>query len=245
MVRFTQTRVGTKPVTAAGLTTMSHVPLPVRVAMGLAISAVEQARKLPEHLADLPVTAASKAVQAGMRVQQRVTELAIRGDQVLSLLRPVEDTPPWARFDEDGEPPRPGTEATAGESGLTERGVPIVPAPGTEVDEADVARAMTPLPTDGAGPGKGGVTRSALVEYDEMPLAQLRSRLRDFSLPQLEGLLQYEQTHRDRPAFVTLLTNRISTVRAQSPETQSPETQSPETQSPETQSPKTQSPESQ
>ena len=199
---------------------MSHVPLPVRVAMGLVISAVEQARKLPEQLADLPVTAASKAVQAGMRVQQRVTELAIRGDQVLSLLRPVEDTPSWARFDEDGEPPRPGTEATAGASGQAERGAPTVPAPGTEVDEADVAQALTPLPTDGVGPGERSSTRSTLAEYDEMSLAQLRSRLRGYSLPQLEELLAHEHAQRDRPAFVTLLTNRISTVRRQPPETQ-------------------------
>jgi hypothetical protein len=202
------------------LTTMSHVPLPVRVAMGLVISAVEQARKLPEQLADLPVTAASKAVQAGMRVQQRVTELAIRGDQLLSLLRPVEDTPPWARFDEDGESPRPGTEVTAGASGRAERGAPIVPAPGTEVDEADVAQALTPLPTDGVVPGAGGSTRSTLAEYDDMSLAQLRSRLRDYSLPQLEELLAHEHAQRDRPAFLTLLTNRISTVRSQPPEPQ-------------------------
>ncbi len=214
---------------------MSHVPLPVRVAMGLVISAVEQARKLPEQLADLPVTAASKAVQAGMRVQQRVTELAIRGDEVLSLLRPTEDTPPWARFDEDGEPPQPGAAATAGESGQANTGTPIVPAPGTEVDEADVAQALTPLPTDGARSAESGVARSAFAEYDEMSLAQLRSRLRGYSLPQLEELLAHEHAQRDRPAFVTLLTNRISTVRSQSPEPQSPEPQSPEPQSPEPQ----------
>jgi hypothetical protein len=188
--------------------------------MGLVVSAVEQARKLPEQLADLPVTAASKAVQAGMRVQQRVTELAIRGDQLLSLLRPVEDTPPWARFDEDGEPPQPGTEATAGASGRAGSGVPIVPAPGTEVDEADVAQALTPLPTDGMGPGEEGSTRSTFAEYDEMSLAQLRSRLRGYSLPQLEELLAHEHAQRNRPAFLTLLTNRISTVRSQPPETQ-------------------------
>ncbi|HET9116683.1 MAG TPA: lipid droplet-associated protein [Pseudonocardiaceae bacterium] len=198
---------------------MSHVPLPVRVAMGLVISAVEQARKLPEQLAELPVTAASKAVQAGMRVQQRVTELAIRGDQVLALLRPVEDTPPWAKFDEDGEPPRPGTETTADASNQANSGAPIVPARGTEVDEADVAQALTPPPADGKGPGEGDVTRSTLAEYDEMSLAQLRSRLRGYSLDQLEELLAHERAQKDRPAFVTLLTNRISTVRSQPPET--------------------------
>ena len=84
---------------------MSHVPLPVRVVMGLVVTAVEQAWKLPEQLADLPVTAASRVVQAGMQVQQRVTELAIKGDQVFSLFRPVEDTPAWARFEEDDVQP--------------------------------------------------------------------------------------------------------------------------------------------
>ncbi|MGH3610456.1 MAG: lipid droplet-associated protein, partial [Pseudonocardiaceae bacterium] len=116
---------------------MSHLPLPVRVAVGLALTAVEQARKLPEQLADLPVTAASRAVQAGMRVQQRVTELAIKGDEVFSLFRPVEDTPPWATFDEDEQPQRPEANSAG------------VPAPGSvpvagEFDEADIAQALTP-----------------------------------------------------------------------------------------------------
>ncbi|MGH4024052.1 MAG: lipid droplet-associated protein, partial [Pseudonocardiaceae bacterium] len=81
------------------------MPLPVRVAAGLVVTALEQARKFPEQLAEMPVTAASRAVQAGMRVQQRVTQLAIKGDEVFALFRRVEDTPPWARFDEDDEPP--------------------------------------------------------------------------------------------------------------------------------------------
>jgi len=149
----------------------------------LAVTAVEQARKLPEQLADLPVTAASRAVQAGMRVQQRVTELAIKGDQVFSLFRPVEDNPAWARFDEDDEPKPPGAEAGTGtviEFGEANDGATVVPGPG----------------------------------YDELSLSQLRGRLRGLSLPQLGELLAYEHLHQDRPAFVTLLSNRISTVRS-------------------------------
>jgi hypothetical protein len=212
---------------------MSDVPLPLRVAVGLMVTAVEQACKLPDQLAELPVTAASRVVQAGMRVQQRVTELAIKGDQVFSLLNPVEDTPAWARFDEDGEPPRPGAKATAGDSDTAEHGGEKTksdqtksdktknggPAPrpdAGEVDEADIARALTPSPTSaGARPGDGSVTCSALAGYDEMSLAQLRSRLRGLSLSQLVELLEYEQTHQNRAAFVTLLSNRISTVRSQ------------------------------
>jgi hypothetical protein len=189
---------------------MSYVSLPVRVAVGLMVSAVEQARKLPEQLAELPVTAASRAVQAGMRLQQRVTELAIKGDQVFSLFRPVEDTPPWATFDEDRESPQPGPSHPAGRG---KNGTLVVPDRGSEIDEADVARGLTPpkaTVTEDAG------TRAALLaEYNEMSLAQLRTKLRGFSLSQLEELLVHEHAHRDRPAFVTLLSNRISSVRSQ------------------------------
>ncbi|HEV7652259.1 MAG TPA: lipid droplet-associated protein [Actinophytocola sp.] len=82
---------------------MKSLPLPVRVAAGLAVTAVEQARTLPAKIAGLPVTVASQALQMSMRVQQQVTELAIRGDEVLAGLRPVEETPEWATFDEDLE----------------------------------------------------------------------------------------------------------------------------------------------
>jgi hypothetical protein len=193
------------------LTTMSHVPLPVRVAVGLVVTAVEQARKLPEQLVDLPVTAASRAVQAGMRVQQRVTELAIKGDQVFSLLQPVEDSPPWARFDEDDEPPETGRAPSAAHADNIDK-----VARGGEVDEADVAQALTPPPpsADGIRPAASRPSE-LLAGYDEMSVAELRTKLRELSLPQLEALLVYEHTHRDRPAFVTLLSNRISTVRSQ------------------------------
>jgi hypothetical protein len=174
--------------------------------MGLLVTAVEQARKLPEQLADLPVTAASHAVQAGMRVQQRVTALAIKGDQVLSLFRPVEDTPPWARFDEDGESPRP---STVNSPATAEDGAPVVSNRGGELDESDVAQGLAPPH------GAVGATPAPLAEYDKLSLAQLRTRLRGFSLPQLEELLEYEHVHQNRPAFVTLLSNRISTVRSQ------------------------------
>ncbi|OLR90064.1 lipid droplet-associated protein [Actinokineospora bangkokensis] len=82
---------------------MKPLPLPVRLAAGLAATAVERARDLPTVLAGLPVTIASQALQASMRVQQQVTELAIKGDAVLSALRPVEESPEWATFDEDAD----------------------------------------------------------------------------------------------------------------------------------------------
>jgi hypothetical protein len=85
---------------------MSSFPLPVRVAAGLAATAVEQARQLPTTLLGLPVTVASQALQASMRIQQHVTELAIKGDEALAGLRTPEEQPAWATFDED-EPAEP------------------------------------------------------------------------------------------------------------------------------------------
>ena len=202
------------------MTTMSHLPLPVRVAVGLALTAVEQACKLPEQLAELPVTAASRAVQAGMRVQQRVTELAIKGDEVFSLFRPVEDTPPWATFDEDDEPQGPHADLAA----VPASGNGPVPREVGEVDEADVARALTPQLST-APTATPDLTPSALTGYDELSIAQLRGKLRALSLPQLAEILEYEHAHQDRPAFVTLLSNRIATVRSQGPKPPGPKPQ--------------------
>lgn len=83
---------------------MKPLPLPVRLAAGLAATAVERARDLPRRIIGLPVTIASQALQASMRVQQQVTELAVKGDEALALLRPVEESPDWATFDEDVDP---------------------------------------------------------------------------------------------------------------------------------------------
>lgn len=80
---------------------MKPLPLPVRLAAGLAVTAVDRARHLPAKLTELPVTMVSQALQLSMRLQQQVTELAIKGDDALATLRPVEESPAWATFDED------------------------------------------------------------------------------------------------------------------------------------------------
>ena len=84
---------------------MSSLPLPVRVAAGVTATAVEQARQLPANLLGLPVTVASQALQVSMRVQQQITELAIRGDEALAGLHQPDEHPSWATFDEDETPP--------------------------------------------------------------------------------------------------------------------------------------------
>lgn len=218
---------------------MSPLPLPIRVAAGLAVTAVDQARKLPIQLAGLPMTVASRALQMSMRVQQQVTELAIKGDEVFAYFRAVDDTPPWARFDEDDELDRRGDDAPLatvlsgpGGGGPEHRSTPEIEAPADrsgdgQIDEADVAKALAAPPPDasaGTGPPEipaqvgaspsGSGPPPAMPGYDELSLPQLRAKLRTLSVQQLESLLAHEKRHQDRAPFVTMLTNRITTVRS-------------------------------
>ncbi len=206
---------------------MSPLPLPVRVAAGLAVTALDQARRLPTQLVTLPVTVVSRALQAGMRVQQHVTELAIKGDEVFAHLRPVDENPLWARFDEDfhddgaGDGENPLATVLSGPGSARLDDVDLTDA--GEVDEADVARALSPSEDDETGArvpepvgssAAGSGPPPAMPGYDEYSLAQLRGRLRTLSVEQLEALLAHEQRHQDRAPFVTMLSNRITTVRS-------------------------------
>jgi hypothetical protein len=197
---------------------MKSLPLPVRVAAGLAVTAVEQARTLPAKLAGLPVTVASQALQVSMRVQQQVTELAIRGDEVLSSLRPIEETPEWATFDEDLD-------------GDGDRYDLSRPSAFDRVDDADVEPAPETERRNGFPADPWVMEERALAEetqahqdepgvaegegYDELSLPQLRARLRRFSVAELTELLEYERANANRPSFVGMLTRRIATVRDQ------------------------------
>ncbi len=181
---------------------MKPLPLPVRIAAGLAATAVERARLLPQQLAGLPVTVVSEALQLSMRLQQQVTELAIKGDDVLAGMRPPEDEPEWATFDEDASPlivvpdPPPVTPVTPATPDETPDGDDD---PWTEEERAIAAEPPAALPV-----------------YDDLSLPQLRARLRTLSVEDLEELLAHERAHDDRPQFTGMLNRRIATVRAQS-----------------------------
>jgi hypothetical protein len=174
---------------------MTPLPLPLRVAAGLAATAIERARDLPEKLVGLPVTVASQAMQLSMRVQQEITALAIKGDEALASFRPVDETPDWATFDEDVEQydlSRPENNGAAVQDPW-------------EMEESAIAEAEQ-------GPPPAG-----LPNYDELSLPQLRARLRTFSLAELEELLRYEESNAARPSFTGMLTRRIASVSAASP----------------------------
>jgi hypothetical protein len=189
---------------------MSPLPLPVRVAAGLVVSAVEQARELPRLVVEFPVTAVSQALQASMRVQQKVTALAIKGDQALSILRPVEERPSWATFDDEDEVTPSGNGAGA----VTELRPSHRPAPNADTAvevsapataDNDTPERSEPETTDASGP-------NALPGYQELTIPQLRGRLRFLSADDLRALLEWETTHENRAPYVTMLSNRITAV---------------------------------
>jgi hypothetical protein len=242
---------------------MKPLPMPIRIAAGLVATALEEVQELPRKLTEMPVTAVSGALQASMRLQQRITELAIKGDRALGALRPVPETPAWARFDEDEdlaprngltnglrsvEMPRPPKvtpvrilpdpepedffdEDDFPEPGISELPVPRPPVehPDTELPAAEVVSESTTAaatstktktpgtkksePTTPEPTGKPAETGPpGLPEYESWTLPQLRGRFRALSLEQLERLLAWETTHQDRPPFVTMLSNRITSV---------------------------------
>ena len=145
-----------------------------------------------------------------MRVQQKVTELAIKGDQALSTLRPVEERPSWATFDDEDETQASGN----GTVTVTELRRSSPPAD-TAVQTAAAATAAaadddTPQPAEPADAGASGP--NVLPGYQDLTIPQLRGRLRHLSADDLRALLEWETTHENRAPFVTMLSNRITTV---------------------------------
>jgi hypothetical protein len=190
------------------------LPLPVRVAAGLVATAVEQARDLPRLALELPVTAVSQALQASMRVQQKVTELAIKGDRVLGVGPPIEDEPAWATFD-DEPPPRRNGRSTGG-SAPAATVTTLHPAPDPFVDPGPVdPGSVDPEPASVAThPSQAGADDGpdVLPGYGSLTIPQLRGKLRHLGVDDLRTLLAWEHAHGDRPPYVTMLSNRIAAV---------------------------------
>ncbi|RVW10867.1 lipid droplet-associated protein [Prescottella agglutinans] len=199
---------------------MIRPPFMARVAAGMAITAYEEALKLPSTAMTLPMTAVSQVLQTTMRVQQSMTALAIKGDQAFCLLDRNEEEPSWAVFDEDradfdtdGEV---DVEAPS-EADATER--PSSPGrfalysmnPTEEGDAADRVENPDAAPTT---PDVPVPEIAEELDYAALTLAQLRSRLRSLSVEDLTALLEYEERTAARAPFQTMLTNRITSAKA-------------------------------
>ncbi len=215
------------------------LPPSVRAAAGLAARTLDEARALPRRLVSLPVLMAGAAMQASLRLQQEYAGLVARGDELLVNLRGGgDDAPPWATFDDDPAaetdlrgragvtppspvPPPPATRrgtATPRRAAVES----ILAAPDGETSPFDrelAAHPVTDLPVSGSTVTNrtidssvvgSDVTEPPVIGYDDWTVAQLRARLRRLPAIDLAPLLAYEQAHRARAAYLTMLQNRLT-----------------------------------
>ncbi|GAS97375.1 uncharacterized protein RMCC_4341 [Mycolicibacterium canariasense] len=172
--------------------------------MGVAVTALDETRKLPQTILAYPMTVASQVAQLVMKVQQDVADLVIRGDETLeSLFPPKDEQPEWATFDEDlpaddGDAVDVPVTRNEGRFALYSEGEPERPA------------------ADNAAPRTNGSAPAVVAElgYDALTLAQLRARMTSLKVDELEALLAYEEATKARAPFQTLLANRITRATA-------------------------------
>ena len=202
---------------------MIRPPYAARVAAGVVVTVLEETRKLPTTAITLPMTAVSQTLQAVMRFQQGIAEMAIKGDEVFeSLLGHAEEEPEWATFDEDEDDyiappaPRPVTPATVAGSDTSTAAESddesTSPPSGSgrfalysSTPDLDSEEEAAPPSTNGDAP-----EIVEALDYDTLTLAQLRAKLRTIGLVELKELAAYEKATRARAPFVTMLDNRVT-----------------------------------
>lgn len=188
---------------------MTSAPYGVRLLVGVAVTAVDETKKLPQTILMAPMTLASQLAQLVMKLQQELADFVIRGDATLeALFPPTDEQPEWAVFDEDDSSPA-STPAPAAEP-RTEGRFALYSVSGEDAAAAARAeRSATAATTDRTAPPV-----AVEIDYDELTLAQLRSRLQSLSVDELEQLLGYEEAGKARAPFQTLLANRITRASA-------------------------------
>ncbi|MFN8073687.1 lipid droplet-associated protein [Gordonia sp. UBA7599] len=194
---------------------MAQAPYGIRLLVGVAVTAIEETRKLPQTIVMYPMTFASTIAQLVMKVQQDLAGFAIKGDAALEMVfPPKEEKPDWATFDEDDEP-EPETPTANGERATEGRFAlySVTDPPGRTAG----ARAATGAKKTAEEPAKPAAEPPAIageLDYDSLTLAQLRARIQSLTVADLRALLAYEESAKARAPFQTLLANRITRATA-------------------------------
>lgn len=200
------------------LVPMAQAPYGIRLLVGVAVTAIEETRKLPQTIVMYPMTLASTIAQMVMKVQQDLAGFAIKGDAALEMVFPPKDEKPdWATFDEDepeaDKPSANGARQTEGRFALySVTDVPGAADPGGKAGATSGPRAGTPKAP--SGPAVEAPPIAGELDYDALTLAQLRARIQSLSVADLRALLAYEESAKARAPFQTLLANRITRATA-------------------------------
>jgi len=190
---------------------MATAPYGIRLLVGVAMTAIEETRKLPQTIVMYPMTLASTIAQMVMKMQQDLAGFAIRGDAALEMVfPPKEEKPDWATFDDEQpeaeKPSANGERHTEGRFALysvtdaPESAKSATAGTSDKKEPSDLAVAVPPIAGD--------------IDYDALTLAQLRARIQSLSVTDLRALLTYEESAKARAPFQTLLANRITRATA-------------------------------
>lgn len=218
----------------------SSLPFLLRVAAGLVSDTLDVVKRIPEEIPTLGVTLVGKAAKLSFELNQQLAALAVRGDHALSALSGGAEPPPertaWSTIDEEDEVAENDPQAAARwdsveqAEGDTVADLPSGVVPGFDggqpLSTESVARGLgatpnaTPAPSstptalsESGGRGQENPDlQPGIAGYRQLSLAQLRGKLRSMSSDQVAACLSFEQAHQARPAFLTLLTNRLSTL---------------------------------
>jgi hypothetical protein len=196
-----------------------RTPAPLAAAVGLAVEAAGQLRRLPTLLVELPPAVVHQVDSARQVALERYAELARHGRDVLAgrhLVTPAADhTVPVA--DRDVLVAEHDAPDSVGAPGAADRPVaepatpppaPVPPLGRTEPVEipVDVLEDVAQLT-----PGDELAHEDLpLADFDHQTVPHLRGRLRTLALPELIQLRDYEQAHGRRLPVLTLLDNRIA-----------------------------------
>ena len=191
---------------------MATAPYGVRLLVGAAVTAFAETRRLPQTIVMYPMTVISQIAQLIMKMQQDVADLVIKGDEALDQLFPPKDEKPeWATFDEDAD--------AEFSDALDDVDDPGAPHNGERLTEGRFALYSTgePETRDEKPTSKVASAEPAVVaalDYESLTLAQVRARLPQLKIADLETLLAYEGKTKARAPFQTLLANRITRATA-------------------------------
>jgi len=172
------------------------LPIGIRIAAGLLGSVIDRLSTLPSELPGMGVSLVGQAVKTSFLVRQEIAGLASRGDELLAGIfdRPQEN-PAWATFDEDEDD---DTEAQGGKDHTS--------VGATDTAQPDAAGQHTAA-TDG-----DASTAAAVAAPMTLTMSQLKTHLQDLDAAQVSQLLLQEEAGANRAPYLTLLTNRLTTL---------------------------------
>ena len=194
----------------------ADLPSPLKALAGLAVTAIEDARALPERVSELPSHVLTRVAAHSMRAQQQYAAWVAKGEALIGSLRtPSEETPPWATFDEDlpASGLGPGSafdrQPDVDDLPVARRRTPAKKAaPAAKKAAPAVAKKAAPAAAASAASG----APQSLPDFDTLTIPQLRSRLKTLKSAELEELIAYEQANAGRAAVVQMLRARLETL---------------------------------